>query len=707
MKTPVHGITGKTAAGALLAVLGLAATTGLEAQAAGEAARSGPAADLPLRRIALFSSGVAYYEHSGTVSGPSVVRLPFRTEAVNDALKSLVILDPASAGGEAPRVSYPSEQTLAATLGSLLIDLSGNPDLASILASMRGAEIEITAPSSIRGRIIGIEYKSAPVQESRLPAAAEPWLIIFTASGLRSVNLKDIATVNFPDPRVGADLNRALDLLAASGNSTSRELTLNLGGGESRSVSASYVISAPVWKVSYRLDLASGDGAFLQGWAIVDNDSDSDWKNVELSLVAGRPVSFIQNLYPPFYISRPVLPLAIAGTAEAKTYDSGYAWDDTDFNPESPSVMEEQSIAPAMRARAAPPMNKAMADTVADYGALAAEAQAAGDQFEFTIRDVTLDRRMSAMLPMVQARPPVRKLLVLSGADMANKIVHPRLGAEITNTTDIQFPAGPVTVYDGGTYAGDALIEFLSGGEKRLLSYGEDLSVTAISKTSVSRVISAAAISGGVMTVSRRELHERTYTVKNNTDQTRELVIEHPITAGAELSREKPEQALSSKPVILSEPEEKTQAVYRFIRSIGAGSESVFSVHEEIPLSERITLSALRTENLLSYASTREIPESVRRALREAVSLKQAADAAKEEETAIADRRERLISEQARIRANLEAAGNTTPQGQEYLRRLSTADAGIDSLLEQLEQAEKTSRTAREAFENYLASLAL
>ncbi|MDR1107305.1 MAG: DUF4139 domain-containing protein [Treponema sp.] len=703
MKTQVQGAVKKTAAGALLAVFGLAAA-GIEAQAAGETERPGQAAGLPLRRIALFSSGVAYYEHSGTVSGPSVVSLPFKADAVNDALKSLVIHDPVSAGGEAPRVSYPSEQTLAATLRSLLIDLSENPDLASILMSMRGAEVEIAAPSSIRGKITGVEYRDVMEPESRFPAVKEPWLVIFTSSGLRQVNLKDIAAVNFPDPRAGADLDRALDLLAASGNSTSRELSLSLGGGESRSVSVSYVIAAPVWKVSYRLDLSSGDGAFLQGWAIVDNDSDSDWKNVELSLVAGRPVSFIQNLYPPLYLSRPVLPLAIAGTAEAKTYDQGYTRDSADFAAES-SMLE--MAAPAARALRAAPRAYNDSAVVAAYGTLEAEAQAAGDQFEFTIQDVTLDRRMSAMLPLVQAGPPVRKLLILSGAEAAGKTVHPRLGAEITNTTGIQFPAGPITVYDGGTYAGDALIEFLSDGEKRLLSYGEDLAVTASAGISVSRVISAAAVSGGIMTVKRRELHERTYTVKNNTDQTRELVIEHPVTPGAELSPDSSEQAGPGGTVILSQPAERTPSVYRFTRSIGAASENVFSVREEIPLSERITLSTLNIENLLFYASTQEIPGNVREALRKAVSLKQAADAAKKEEAAITAGRERLISEQARIRANLEAAGNTTVQGQEYLRRLSEADTGIDSLLERLEEAEKTSRTAQETFETYLASLTL
>ena len=54
-----------------------------------------------------------------------------------------------------------------------------------------------------------------------------------------------------------------------------RDLSLSLDGQGSRPVSISYIIPTAVWKVSYRLDL-SGAEPYLQGWAIVDNDSDKD-----------------------------------------------------------------------------------------------------------------------------------------------------------------------------------------------------------------------------------------------------------------------------------------------------------------------------------------------------------------------------------------------------------------------------------------------
>ena len=115
--------------------------------------------ELPVRRIALFSSGVGYFEHSGSVSGSANLTLTFEVTAVNDALKSLVINDPGQ--GASPSVSYPSEDTLARTLQSLGIDLSRNPGTAEIFAAQRGAEIEVSAPNPISGRILGVERRSA------------------------------------------------------------------------------------------------------------------------------------------------------------------------------------------------------------------------------------------------------------------------------------------------------------------------------------------------------------------------------------------------------------------------------------------------------------------------------------------------------------------------------------------------------------------
>ena len=323
-----------------------------------------------------------------------------------------------------------------------------------------------------------------------------------------------------------------------------------------------------------------------------------------------------------------------------------------------------------------------------------ARGAAAGDQFEFTVKKpVSLDRRMSAMLPLVESGIEGRKLLIFSGAGPGGVNRHPRLGAEITNTTGMKLPAGPITVYDGGTYAGDALIEFWNEGEKRLISFGEDLSVTGATTETASRAVTAVALSGGVMTVSRSQSYLKTYTFKNAAAVSRQIVVEHPKTPGTTL--ESPEA------------DEQTPAAYRFTMTLPAGRELMLMVSEARPLSERISLLALRSETFLSYATNQEIPSTVRAALQRAISLKREADEAVAAVTEIENRRGHLVAEQDRIRKNLEAAGAQTQQGQEYLKRLVSLDGEIDQQTAGLEKARTDATAARKAYEDYINGLSL
>jgi hypothetical protein len=664
-------------------------------------------AELPLKRIALFSSGVAYFEHSGTVSGQAEILLPFDAGAVNDALKSLVINDQVSNGS--PSVHYASQNTLERTLKSLKIDLSGMPGIGEILNNQKGAELEVSAPNAIRGRIIGVEYRQGATHFTEQyymynPQARPPeeaWLSMFTTQGIRMIAVKDISSFRFVDEQINTDLVRALDLIMASRDENTRNLLVSLPGDSRRDVSLSYVIPAPIWKVSYRLDL-SGKAPFLQGWAIVDNDSDTDWNGVQLSLVTGRPVSFIQTLYPPSHRYRPVVPLSIAGIAESRTYDSGYAQENARAKAAMDMVMEmeaagnSRNVLPQSAPVPAPPPRgvEAQASSVTGGTMQTASGSSLGDQFEFTIKNpVSLERRQSAMLPLVEGTVKAEKTLVLSGNRTLNgATIHPGICAELTNTSGMKLPAGPITVYDGGNYAGDALIEFFPENEKRLISYGDDLSVTGNSVYSGTRYVTAVNIIGGVMTISRRQSHEREYTIRNASEEAKKLIIEHSITSGSELVEPKT-------------ADDRTTNLYRFNRELAAKTSISFKVREETPVSERVTLASLRPDAFLSYSTNQEIPANVRTVLARAIQLKGIADNAAVAQTQIEAQRTRLVSEQDRIRRNLEAAGNQSPQGQEYLKRLSDLDKEIDKLNVDIDAAIKETERAKREYDNYLATI--
>jgi hypothetical protein len=629
------------------------------------------------------------------MNGPSLITLPFKAVEVNDVLKSLVIGDPASS----PTVVYPSEQTLSRTLKSLSIDLSRYSSIAEILDSLKGTEIQIHTPVSIQGRILGVEYRTPEATQDKGPGEAS-YLSLYTGEGIQVISLKEVHRFTFQDPRINADLHRALDLIMNSRNADTRNLQVQLPGEGSREVSLSYVIPAPVWKVSYRLDL-SEDMPLLQGWAIVDNDTDTDWNNLTLALVSGRPVSFIQNLYPPYHLTRPVLPLAIPGIAEATTYDSGWEGSRAGYGTEENQAEAPVPLAspyPAFKDRvrtladAEPESQRALTGAALETP----EAQIRGEQFAFTLpKPVSLARQQSAMLPLVDAPVEAGKTLVFSGAKaLKGGPVHPSLSAELTNTTGIALPPGPITVYDGGIYGGDSLFDFFPEQEKRLISYGDELAVTGYVSQRHSRKISAVTLQQGIMQINRKLIYETRYTWKNASGTAKRLILEHPIT----------------RDTILTEPaafDTRTDTLYRFVQTLPAAQELSSTVIEEQTLAEQIALTQLNLPSFISYTRNGAIPEAVRSALQQGIELKQAAEAAQQVLRNLDGQRERLIAEQDRIRRNLEAAGNQTPQGQEYLKRLIAQDEAIDRLYSRFEEAEKTAQDAKAAYDAYIGSLNL
>ncbi len=653
-------------------------------------AQNAAVTDIPVTRIALFSSGVGYFEHTSVIDGSVSATLPFNVSAVNDVLKSLVISDPSSTS---PSVTYPSEDTLLKTLKSLKIDLSGNPGIAQILDSLRGAEMQVFTPKAIVGRIIGVEQR--PGAENQ-PLSA--FVSLSTKEGIKVIGLNEIDSFTFTDKKIADDLNRALDLIASSKDAQTRKLQVNLNGKGSRSVTLGYVIASPVWKVSYRLDLAGGK-PFLQGWAIIDNTGDMDWNGVELSLVTGRPVSFIQNLYPPLNLTRPVLPLSIAGIAEAQTFDSGYGRMDaeeslSDYAP-APS--------PSMRASAGSmAKEKNLSEMKQDFSTLTGgvlettRTSAAGDQFAFTVKKpVTLARQQSAMIPLVESEVKARKISVFSmEKGMTGKSEHPLLCAELTNSTGMKLPAGPITVFDGGTYAGDALIEFYPENEKRIIAFGEDLSVNGSVSGNTSKETASVVMTKGVMTITRQYTYTKTYTFRNASSQERTMVIEHPILSNSQL-------------ILPVKYDEKTDTLYRFSLLLAANAEASLDIKERSPVQERVILSQQKLDTILYYSSSKDIPAKVKAVLEKAVEFKRKADTASAALVLLETKKTDKINEQSRIRQNLQAAGNDTQQGKDYLKKLTVSDNEIDALSAQIDTARKAVQDAQGSYDAYLSTLTL
>ena len=282
------------------------------------AVQAQPAAEVPVERVILFTSGVGYFEHAGRVAGDADVTLQFGETALNDVLKSLLVED---TGGRVAGVVYPSQAPVERTLRSFAIDLSGGPDLGGILRQMRGAEVTVETPDGdVRGTVVSVSRQS---REAGGAEVSVDVLSLLTPGGLVSVRLDTARRIAFQDPALQAELTGALAALAEAAGGDRRPVRVQFRGSGARRVRMGYVTEAPVWKTSYRLVLRDRARAALQGWALVENPTEADWTGVDLTLVSGRPVSFVTDLYTPRYVERPTVALADDAVVRPESYAAG------------------------------------------------------------------------------------------------------------------------------------------------------------------------------------------------------------------------------------------------------------------------------------------------------------------------------------------------------------------------------------------------
>lgn len=271
---------------------------------------SGPQ-KLPLRRVVLYKSGIGYFQHDGRVRGNEEVEIDLTSGQLNDVLKSLTALD--FSGGRIVGASYNSQEPAGHQLQSLPVPVAANTTLVSLLEELRGARLEVrNSAGAFTGRLLSVEEKSR--REGTVEIKFNQISLFGDGGQVRTFTLDSSTTVRFADRDLEMELTRALGLMDSSHQEDTRHLVLSTAGTGDRQIRVSYISEVPVWKTTYRIVLPGptspeGTKPLLQGWAVVDNTVGEDWNDVELSLAAGAPQSFIQQLSQPYYMQRPTVGL--------------------------------------------------------------------------------------------------------------------------------------------------------------------------------------------------------------------------------------------------------------------------------------------------------------------------------------------------------------------------------------------------------------
>lgn len=673
------------------------------------------AVDLPVRRVVMFSSGVAFFEHRGEVEGDAKVDLKFRVDDVNDLLKSMVLQD--EGGGRISTVSYGSKDPITRTLRTFTIDLTENPTLADLLEQIRGEKIEIDVPEKVAGTILGIEKRKRPAGKDDDRVIEVPYLNLLTEEGLRSVSLENVGRIRIVNPKIDAELRQALAVLAMSKSTDKKTVSLSFMGEGKREVSVGYIQEAPIWKTSYRLVLDEKEPPLLQGWAIIENTTETDWDNVSLSLVSGRPISFVMDLYEPLYVERPWVKPELYASLKPRTYEQDLAEADAEFResgvnarrrqlarnaaPEAPAAAAEKAEmrfgvgrGEEMAARAgavggadAAKQRKQIQESLQSV----AQAGDVGEMFRYNIATpVKVQRSGSAMLPIVNESVEGEKLAIYNESTHAK---HPLHGLRLKNTTDLHLMQGPITVFDGGAYAGDAQIMDLPPKSERLISYAMDLDteVATAAKDSPTQLVSAKLVKGTLFT-SHKLLRGKEYTIKNSGDAKKQVLIEYPLDTNWKLVEPK-------------EATEKTRDVYRFSVDAEPGKPATFNVREERTTQEQVAVINLNFDQIGIYLRSDAVSDKVKDALKEVIERKSAIDALVRKRQELERQIAVIDQEQQRIRGNMAQTPRESELFRRYLTKFSDQEDRIEELRKEVTANIEREQELRRKLDDYLAGL--
>jgi hypothetical protein len=656
-------------------------------------------ATLPLTKIVLYASGVGYFQRDGRIDGHGQVALRFKVDTINDLLKSMTAQD--FGGGQVSTVTYDSRDPITRTLKSFAIDLTDNAGLGNLLWQMRGERVEVATPNLVQGVILGVETKKERVGDKDVVEIE--YLNLLTDTGLRSMPLPQVQQLRVANEQLNAELRQALAVLAASHDTQKKTVSLDFSGTGSRRVRVGYIMETPVWKTSYRLVLSETEAPFLQGWALVENTTDEDWQDVRLSLISGRPISFTMDMYEPLYARRPVVVPEVYAALRPQTYGQameapGETLKEARLQEEGrmvqkremPGSAAETSAAPAPRAMA--PKPAAPPPLALDQGvATAAQVAELGEFFEYAISaPVSLARQKSAMLPIVNEAIEGVKVSIYNQRVHSK---HPLHGFRLRNATALHLLQGPVTVFDGGVYAGDARLEDLPPGQERLLSYAMDLKteVEPVNEPEQRDLVTVSLRKGTLLT-TQKATAEKTYNIRNRDQKPHLVLIEHPFRSDWQL-------------VSPSTATERTRDVYRFAVTVDPGSGTRLRVREERPLQQSVVLTDAGPDVIAYYMRATQVSDRVKQALQQVSTRRDKLDQTVQQRRRFEQQIQEITQEQARMRDNMGKLAQNSELYNRYVRKLDQQETEIDTLRKDIEALKGTEEQQRKELNDYLMGL--
>jgi len=661
---------------------------------------------LNVKRVIIFKHGVSYFILEGKQKGTGTFELEFKIDEMNDVLKSLFVLD-TSERGYISSISYDAALDTFQLLKSIMLDVPDTNSLSSLITQIKGAAIDLTIGSSekISGTIMGIEFIEKFVKAEKV---IEKLLALLKNDGvITKIPFSEITSFKILNEDLQKDLKFFLDTVIAGKKKDSKKITINCeAGGEvgERVIIVSYIRESPVWKTSYRLIMSKRQAleqkCLISGWALIENTTNQDWEDIELSLVAGMPVSFIYDFYRPIYIQRHIIQPPRVLSAKPTEIEEGLEmekFEDYKMKEAEPMAMPAKKMA---KARAglpapAPPGGRIAASTVgfaADMddetlldkvkSQTATQTKDLGELFEYNISNpVSIKRKHSALVPILTEEIKAKKILLYNKNEYDK---NPNACIEITNDSGLTLERGPATIIYDNNLAGEAIIPFLNKDDTRILNYAVEQAVV-ITHEEFSQNQDVHRLSfGGAYCYEYYYTNSRTiYQIKNKTNEDKELYLDHPKRYGYKIL-ESPVES------------EETPNFWRFKLTIKPKDAIKFEIKERKEDYSSYYLYNYTKEDLLKrvafYVQQKFINQELEAQLKELGELIGRKNDLNTKKSKLEDEKYQMTDEQARLRENISVLGNTSHENtlkEKYIKKLSIQEERFETISKEIKNLEK------------------
>ena len=645
------------------------------------------AADLTLKRVMLSSGGIGYFEYAADVDGNDALGLDVPLDQVDDVLKSLVVFDKS---GAVAGVELPGRDNTIAAFGDLPFGPEALKSPVEILNALRGTEVIVQGPRPMTGRIMQVEPVTETIDKTSIQRNR---VTLLTVGGLRQFVLEDADAVQVADPVLRGRIERALEALRREAGQTTRHLTIRVKGEGKRTVNVGYVAGAPLWKATYRLMLpdAASPKPRLQGWATLENQSGADWKGVSLTLQYGSPVTFRQALYRSYFVQRPEVPVEILGhvlpdiDTTARPLQPAPAGKLAETFRAADALVPNHAAAPMGIAPPSPP--PAMARPAA-----VATADESAEETIFTLaQPVDLAAGHSANLPIIDKEIPAERIGLVRYLQ-----THPLSAVRIHNDTGQSLPAGVLALYEARAtigFAGDARLGGLPAGEKRLLSFAQDLRTTVETKVSAQpNLVSSFSVADGVLNYVLRTRQVVRIAATAPVNEARDLLLELPKAGG--------EQTLTIQEG-KAKPTDSTATAWRLAMTLKPGETQTVTAYLDQPLYYATQLLSGDDATLQLIVSNDSLNAAGRTALRHVSDLRRDEARKRAEVEALRKTLNEVQADESRIRSNLASVSASDALRTRLMRALDADETKIEqlgtSITDATAAADKAHRTLADA----------